>query len=615
MQFTRLESAVDGLLAQCQLSALHHGWQLRVGDPGDSEMITENGVLRSAWHLGIACAALSLAGCGGGGDSTSVAASAPVVAAPVTQNRAPVVASANATQAATVGVAFQYDATKAGTAFTDADGDTLTYRTTIAPAGGGLAATGATISGTPTTAGAYAVTVTADDGHGGTVSNSFSIQVAAANRVPVVASANTSQTATVGVAFQYDASKAGAAFTDPDGDTLSYRVTIAPTGSGLTAATATVSGTPTTAATYTVTITADDGRGGTVSNSFSVTVQPAPLVPTLPATAFLYADASINLPRQFTAAPGNPAGADNTPIDNAVTNAGATLGRVLFYDKRLSINDTVSCGSCHQQAHGFSDAQRLSIGFQGGLTTRHAMGLANARYYQPGKFFWDERAATAEIQVLQPIQNSVEMGNSLTQLVTKLSAVSFYGPLFTAAFGDSQVTSDRIAKALAQYVRAILSYRAKYDQAFTNGAPNFAATFTAQEEQGRQLFEGVGRCNACHGTVAHISDSAKNNGLDAVITDVGAGGGRFKAPSLRNIAVRPPYMHDGRFTTLRQVIDHYDSGVQDSATLAPGLRAPDGTVKRLNLTETEKLALEAFLGTLTDTALLADPKFSDPFPH
>ena len=483
-------------------------------------MITENGVLRSAWHLGIACTVLSLAGCGGGGDSTSGAASAPVVTAPVTQNRAPVVASANATQAATVGVAFQYDATKAGTAFTDADGDTLTYRTTIAPAGSGLAATGATISGTPTTAGAYAVTVTADDGH-----------------------------------------------------------------------------------------------GGTASNSFSITVQAAPLVPSLPAVAFLYADASINLPRQFTAGPGNPAGADNTPVDNAVSNAGATLGRVLFYDKRLSINDTVSCASCHQQSHGFSDAQRLSVGFQGGLTTRHAMGLANARYYQPGKFFWDERAATAEIQVLQPIQNSVEMGNTLPQLVTKLSAVSFYGPLFTAAFGDSQVTSDRIAKALSQYVRAILSYRAKYDQAFVNGAPNFAATFTVQEEQGRQLFEGVGRCNACHGTVAHISDSAKNNGLDAVITDVGAGGGRFKAPSLRNIAVRPPYMHDGRFTTLRQVIDHYDSGVQDSATLAPGLRAPDGTVKRLNLTETEKLALEAFLGTLTDTALLTDPKFSDPFPH
>ena len=483
-------------------------------------MITESRVLRSVWHLGIAGMVLSLAGCGGGGDSTSGTASAPVITAPLTQNRAPVVASANATQAATVGVAFQYDATKAGTAFTDADGDTLTYRTTIAPAGSGLTATGAALSGTPTTAGLYAVTVTADDGH-----------------------------------------------------------------------------------------------GGTVNNSFSITVQPAPLVPSLPAVAFLYADASINLPRQFTAAPGNPAGADNTPVDNAVTNAGATLGRVLFYDKRLSINDTVSCASCHQQAHGFSDAQRFSVGFQGGLTTRHAMGLANARYYQPGKFFWDERAASAEIQVLQPIQNSVEMGNTLPQLVTKLSAVSFYGPLFTAAFGDSQVTSDRIAKALAQYVRAILSYRAKFDRAFVNGAPNFTATFTVQEEQGRQLFEGVGRCNACHGTVAHISDSPKNNGLDAVITDVGAGGGRFKAPSLRNIAVRPPYMHDGRFTTLRQVIDHYDAGVQDSATLAPGLRAPDGTVKRLNLTEAEKLALEAFLGTLTDTALLTDPKFSDPFPH
>ena len=484
-------------------------------------MATGNGDLRSVWRLGLAGSLLALAGCGGGGETTSSAASTPLVTAPVVaQNRAPVVASANANQSATVGASFQYDASKAGTTFTDADGDTLTYRTTIAPAGSGLTATGAALNGTPTPA-----------------------------------------------------------------DTL------------------------------TVTITADDGRGGSVSNSFSVTVQSATLGPALPAVAFLYADASINLPRHFTTGPGNPAGADNTPVDNAVTNAGATLGRVLFYDKRLSINDTVSCASCHQQSLGFSDARRLSIGFQGGLTDRHAMGLANARYYQPGKFFWDERAATAEIQMLQPIQNSVEMGNSLPQLVSKLSAVSFYGPLFTAAFGDSQVTSDRIAKALAQYVRAILSYRSKFDQAFVNGAPNFAATFTAQEEQGRQLFDGVGRCNTCHGTVAQISDSAKNNGLDAVITDVGAGGGRFKAPSLRNIAVRPPYMHDGRFSTLRQVIDHYDSGVKDSATLAPGLRAPDGTVKRLNLTEADKVALEAFLGTLTDTALLTDPKFSDPFPH
>jgi cytochrome c peroxidase len=160
----------------------------------------------------------------------------------------------------------------------------------------------------------------------------------------------------------------------------------------------------------------------------------------------------------------------------------------------------------------------------------------------------------------------------------------------------------------------MVSYRSKYDSAFVNGTPNFAATLTAQEEQGRQLFEGAARCNTCHGTVAHIADSAKNNGLDAVFTDAGAGGGRFKVPSLRNIALRAPYMHDGRFATLEQVIDHYDAGVQDSPTLAPGLRAADGTPRRLNLSVAQKQALVAFLGTLSDTALVADPKFADPFP-
>ena len=437
-----------------------------------------------------------------------------------------------------------------------------------------------------------------------------------ANRPPVVSSPNTTQTATVGVPYSYDASKAGTVFTDPDGDRLSYVLAISPANSGLTTSGTTISGTATTAGNYTVTLTANDGKGGVTSNAFTLTIAPAPTVkaPVLPANSYLYADASINLPRQFTAGAGNPAPADNTPSGNITTNAGATLGRVLFYDKRLSVNDTVSCGSCHVQAAGFGDPRRLSVGFQGGLTARASMSLANARYYQNGKFFWDERAASAEAQVLVPIQNATEMGNSLPQLVAKLNAVPFYGPLFTAAFGDSTITSDRISRALAQYVRAIVSYRSKYDSAYVNGVPNFAATLTAQEEQGRQIFEGPGHCNNCHGTNAHVADSAKNNGLDATVIDAGAGNGRFKSPSLRNIAVSAPYMHDGRFASLAEVVDHYDHGVQDSPNLAQQLRNPDGTVRRLNLSPAQKAALIAFLGTLTDNALLTDPKFSDPFP-
>lgn len=455
-------------------------------------------------------------------------------------------------------------------------------------------------------------------GGGGTGGSVSPNTVQLVNHSPVVAKTLATQTATVASAFSFDTSQGGTTFTDSDGDALTYSISITPSGSGLTATAAVVSGTPTTAGSYSVAVTAADGRGGSVSTSFSMTVLPQQGVPILPATAFSYSDATINLPAQFRAGAGpgagNLAGADNTPTDNVVSNAGATLGRVLFYDKRLSVNDTVSCASCHVQANGFSDTRRFSVGFQGGLTTRHSMGLANARYYQNGRFFWDERAATAEVQVLQPIQNSTEMGSTLAQVVTKLSAQSFYGPLFTAAFGDATINSDRIARALAQFVRSIVSYRSKYDSAFVNGVANFGATLTAQEEQGRQLFEGAARCDTCHGTVAHIADSAKNNGLDAIVTDVGAGGGRFKAPSLRNIAVRAPYMHDGRFATLDQVVQHYDSGVQDSPNLAPGLRAADGSPRRLNLTAAQRQALVAFLGTLTDTALTADPKFADPFP-
>ena len=156
--------------------------------------------------------------------------------------------------------------------------------------------------------------------------------VTAPNRAPVVASANPDQTATVGVAFQYDASRAGAVFTDADGNTLSYRLTIAPATSGLSISATTVSGTPTTAGTYRVTITADDGRGGTASDDFDIVVAPPPNQPVLPATSFQYSDAGIALPRQFTTVPGNPSAEDNTPANNPVSNAGATLGRVLFYD-------------------------------------------------------------------------------------------------------------------------------------------------------------------------------------------------------------------------------------------------------------------------------------------
>jgi hypothetical protein len=155
---------------------------------------------------------------------------------------------------------------------------------------------------------------------------------------------------------------------------------------------------------------------------------------------------------------------DNTPPDNPTTDAGATLGRVLFHDVTLSANETIACASCHMQATGFSDPAQFSEGFEGGLTGRNSMGINDGRFYANGHFFWDERADTLEDQVLMPIQNEVEMGLTLEELVARVQAQPYYPVLFQHAFGDATIDSDRISRALAQYVRSIVSYRAPYDE-------------------------------------------------------------------------------------------------------------------------------------------------------
>lgn len=318
--------------------------------------------------------------------------------------------------------------------------------------------------------------------------------------------------------------------------------------------------------------------------------------------------------------------ADNTPAANPVTDAGATLGRVLFNDKRLSTTGAVSCASCHQQRIGFTDGARFSQGVVfGSLTAKHAMRLGNVRYYAPGSMFWDKRAASVETQAAGPLTTTNEMGwdgahGGFPALTAKMAALPYYPELFRFVYGDPAISQTRIQNALAQFERSMVTtgsrwdagYAAVYDPAapaknLDRDLPNFSA----QENRGRHLFMappgqgGVG-CAGCHvpPTFA-LSANSKSNGLDAGQTIV------FKSPSLKN-AGQGPYMHDGRFATLAQVVDHYDSGVLAGPALDPRL-ARNGVPLQLHLSPADKAALVAFLATLDDPAFFADPRFASPF--
>lgn len=340
------------------------------------------------------------------------------------------------------------------------------------------------------------------------------------------------------------------------------------------------------------------------------------LLPQLPSEPFDYETYAVtNLPEYYL--PSGPfsdaAAANNTPADNPITNEGATLGRVLFYDTRLSIDHSISCASCHTQATGFGDQRRFSVGHDGSLTPRHSMSLSNAKFYFSGRFRWDESAATLEDQCLIPIDAPDEMGLPLPTLRKRLADTDFYPALFSAAFGSDEVTDDRIARAMAQFIRSMVTYNSKYDAAFDAGEfgfPNFPAVFSESENLGRRLFERTEltvNCHRCHETPAQIAEEPRNIGLDLKITDPGAGEGRFKSMSLRNVAVRGRFMHDGRFNSLSEVVEFYDTGVQDSPFVDPLMTFP------LNLSQVERDALVDFLETLTDDRFLNDPKFSDPF--
>jgi cytochrome c peroxidase len=341
----------------------------------------------------------------------------------------------------------------------------------------------------------------------------------------------------------------------------------------------------------------------------------------LPATTFNYANPL--LPAYLRSA--NINDQDNTPATNPVTDAGATLGRVLFYDKTLSINNTIACASCHKQTLSFADDKALSVGFAGELTARNAMTLVNTRYYPKGKFLWDERGTALETQTLLPIQDHVEMGMTLDTLVNRLKTKSYYPELFFKAFGTQTITSDKIGNALAQFIRSIVSYQSKFDEgrSMINSLRLSYPNFTDQENEGKQLFfnAAIG-CNSCHGSETFTAPAPKNNGLENPSIDQGVGAitnnplqmSIFKVPSIKNIELTAPYMHDGRFKNLEEVIEHYNSGIEPHPNLPPTLRnLDDNTPKRLNLTADQKAALISFLKTLTDRSITSDVKFSNPF--
>ncbi len=312
------------------------------------------------------------------------------------------------------------------------------------------------------------------------------------------------------------------------------------------------------------------------------------------------------------------------PDDNALTTEGVKLGRMLFYEKKLSADNSISCGTCHQQENAFSDINTFSTGVAGLAGHRQSMGVFNMAWNTNG-FFWDGRANLLRHQALMPIQDPVEMNESLENVIAKLQATSTYPQLFKNAFGSDGITVDRLALALEQFMLSIVSYHSKYDDYLAG-----AAALTDAEERGRFLFfteynpafpDATGAdCQHCHGGANFENDNYMNNGLDvdADFLDLGrenatqnpAHRARFKVPSLRNIALTAPYMHDGRFNTLEEVVDHYNL-VKESSTLDGSFyqQLPNG----LELSAADKAALVAFLHTLTDYELISAPEYSDPF--
>ena len=308
------------------------------------------------------------------------------------------------------------------------------------------------------------------------------------------------------------------------------------------------------------------------------------------------------------------------PQDNPPTIEGVALGKRLFFDKSLSLDYSISCASCHHPDRAFSDTVVYSQGVGGALGTMNAMPLFNLLW--TNRFFWDGRSPNLRDQVLQPIQDPVEMHLSLGQALGRLSGDAGYRTAFGKAFGDESITLQRLQWALEQYLLSLTSHRSRFDLSRMG-----LAVLTPSEQRGFNLFmreysaPGSGRpvgadCFHCHGGSLFTTRTFENNGLDSVlkpgfqiVSGLASDRGKFKTPSLRNVGLTAPYMHDGRFATLEEVVEHYNSGIRFSSTLNSNLRVQSGG---LRLSAQDKVDLVAFLHTLTDTTLAFNPLFVAP---
>ncbi len=309
-------------------------------------------------------------------------------------------------------------------------------------------------------------------------------------------------------------------------------------------------------------------------------------------------------------------------INNPVTVEGAELGRHLFYDPILSSDSTMACASCHKQEFAFSDApNQFSKGRNEKLLARNTMPLFNLAW--ASEFFWDGRATSLENQVFEPVRSHDEMDLSWIEAAERIERITFYKQKFALAFGEEKIDSVLISKAVGQFLRTLISNTSRYDSLQMG-----LISFTKDEAEGFVLVNDMtkGDCLHCHTTDADAlgtTNKFSNNGLDAFADaheckDIGRGKvsgalkdyGHFRIPSLRNIALTAPYMHDGRFKTLEEVVDFYSEGVKTNATIDSKIGShPRGGV---HLTAEEKRKLIVFLNTLTDRAFASDQRFSNP---